>query len=253
MRMLRSHPRRRRRRARRKKRRSLRRRVVTALLITVLGFLGLTASVVLGLRWLNPPSSSFIVQRAIQSYREGVGQTGVLHRWTSWTDVPTHVCLAVVAAEDQRFPAHHGFDFDALRQALDDHGRGGRLRGASTISQQLAKNLFLWRGRSWIRKGFEAYFTVLMEGLWTKERILEVYLNSVQFGDRVFGVEAAAGHYFGKPVSALTPTEAALLAAVLPNPVKFRVDSPSAYLLERVDWIGRQMRALGNGYLTGIC
>jgi monofunctional biosynthetic peptidoglycan transglycosylase len=174
-----------------------------------------------------------------------------------WGRISPHVRLAVVAAEDQKFPDHHGFDVAAIRSVVEsrlaDGADGAAMRGASTISQQVAKNLFLWPGRSWLRKGMEAGLTLLIEALWTKRRILEVYLNVAQFGDDVYGVEAAARINFGKGADALTVHEAALMAAVLPNPVRLRIARPSAYVRERQRWILRQMRQLGGpGYLASI-
>ena len=154
--------------------------------------------------------------------------------------------LAVIAAEDQKFPDHWGFDVPAIEKALAHNERNeNRIRGASTLSQQTAKNLFLWDGRSWLRKGLEVGLTVGIETVWSKKRILTVYLNIAEFGDGIFGVEAAAQRYFHKPASRLTPAEAALLAAVLPNPIRFRADAPSGYVHSRQAWILRQMRQLG--------
>ena len=151
----------------------------------------------------------------------------------------------MVAAEDQRFPDHIGFDFVEIQEALEDQDEGKPLRGASTLSQQVAKNLFLWSGRDWIRKGLEAWFTVLLELCWPKQRILEVYLNIAEFGEYTFGVEAASQRFFKKPAAQLSTREAARLAAVLPNPQRYRVDQPSAYVLKRQRWIEQQMRQLG--------
>ena len=151
----------------------------------------------------------------------------------------------MIAAEDQNFPTHRGFDVESIQKAIDAAERGRRLRGASTISQQVAKNLFLWSGRSFVRKGLEAYFTVLIELTWPKRRILEVYLNVAELGDGVFGVEAASQRFFKKPAAKLGPSEAALLAAVLPNPIRFRANRPSAYVEERRAWILQQMDQLG--------
>lgn len=160
----------------------------------------------------------------------GVGNTVRLdYRWTPWTRIAKHAGLAVIAAEDQHFPTHHGFDVESIQQAIDAHEKGERLRGASTISQQVAKNVFLWSGRSFVRKGLEAHFTVLIELMWPKRRILEVYLNVAEMGPGVFGVEAASQRHFRKPASKLTASEAALLAAVLPNPIRLRANRPSAY------------------------
>lgn len=162
--------------------------------------------------------------------------------------ISPHIKIAVIASEDQRFPQHFGFDFNALADAYDEYRSGGKLRGASTISQQTAKNVFLWTGRSPIRKGLEAWFTLLIELLWPKQRILETYLNVAEFGYGIFGVEAAAQKYFRKSASALTRHEAALLAAVLPNPLRFRVENPSEYVLARRDWILYQMSRLGGSH-----
>lgn len=166
------------------------------------------------------------------------------HDWVPWEQISRHASVAVIAAEDQRFLEHDGFDFEAIDKALTDARRGRRLRGASTISQQVAKNLFLWPGQSWPRKALEAWFTLWIEALWPKQRILEVYLNSAEFGRGVWGVEAASRRYFRKPAARLNRPEAALLAAVLPNPKRFRVSNPSPYVRQRQDWILWQMNRL---------
>jgi monofunctional biosynthetic peptidoglycan transglycosylase len=161
--------------------------------------------------------------------------------------------LAVVAAEDQKFPHHWGFDFDSIANAVEHQGAKGRLRGASTITQQVARNLFLWPGRSYLRKGLEAYFTLLLELSWSKRRILEVYLNLAEFGDGTYGVAAAAQTFFGKRPTELQAQEAALLAAVLPNPTRLRVGNPSAYVRERAGWVEEQMAHLGGpAYLRNL-
>jgi len=154
-------------------------------------------------------------------------------RWVSLEQISAHAAIAVIASEDQQFPFHTGFDFNSIREAVRASERGKRLRGASTISQQVAKNLFLWPGHSFIRKGLEAYFTVLIETLWPKERILEVYLNIAQFGDGIYGVQAAAQRFWHKPASRLSSAEAASLAAVLPNPLRLHAERPSRYVIER--------------------
>src|SRR5688572_3911794 len=148
----------------------------------------LTLGSVILLRWVDPPTSAFMVRERLTR--------SVQHRWVDWPQISPHIKVAVIAAEDQKFPSHHGFDLDSINDALEDRDRGRRVRGASTISQQVAKNLFLWPGQSWIRKGLEAYFTVLIEPLWPKRRILEVYLNLAEFGSGVFGVGAASEIYF---------------------------------------------------------
>jgi monofunctional glycosyltransferase len=193
---------------------------------------------VLVMRFVPPPTTSFMVQR-MPACR------GVAYQWVPWRQISAHAPIAFVAAEDQRFPHHRGFDVEAIRKVMAEAGDGGPTRGASTISQQVAKNLFLWPGRSWARKGLEAWWTVLIELTWPKQRILEVYANIAQLGPCVFGVEAAARHYFGKQAAALTPAEAALFAAVLPAPQRYRVDAPSPYVRRRQAWIQRQVRNLG--------
>ena len=150
--------------------------------------------------------------------------------------------VAVIASEDQRFLQHNGFDLDAIGQALEERRMGKRQRGGSTISQQTAKNVFLWPRSSWVRKGLEAYFTILIELCWSKQRIIEVYLNSIEMGDGIYGVEAVAQLHFGVPASDLTRANCALIAATLPNPLKFSSKEPSAYMLKRQTWIMRQMR-----------
>jgi monofunctional biosynthetic peptidoglycan transglycosylase len=166
-------------------------------------------------------------------------------------DISPQMALAVMAAEDQKFPDHWGFDVAAIEKAFShNERRPTRIRGASTLSQQTAKNLFLWDGRSWLRKGLEAGLTSGIELVWTKRRILTVYLNIVEFGDGVFGVEEASRRYFNKPAKRLTASEAALLAAVLPNPHRFKANAPSGYVIQRQQWIMRQMRQLGGeGFL----
>jgi len=199
-----------------------------------------SALVTLSLRWITPPTSAFMIQ-----HRLGDSQARLTHRWMDWEQISPHAATAVVAAEDQKFPRHHGFDVDAIEDAVEAHAGGAQLRGASTISQQVAKNLFLWPEQSFVRKGIEAWFTLLIELMWPKQRILEVYLNVAEFGPGIYGVGAASEVYFGKPPVELWPAEAALLAAVLPNPQRLSVERPSAYVRERQAWILGQMRGLG--------
>ena len=199
---------------------------------------------VLALRWASPPTSAMIMERRFDAWRHGRAYRAD-YRWVPWDRISPQAALSVIAAEDQNFPTHHGFDFDSIQKAIDAHERGRALRGASTISQQVAKNLFLWPGRSFVRKGLEAYFTVLLEALWSKRRILEVYLNIAELGDGVFGVEAAGRRYFRKAAADLDAGEAALLAAVLPNPMRLRADRPSDYVNEHRAWILQQMAQMG--------
>jgi monofunctional biosynthetic peptidoglycan transglycosylase len=169
--------------------------------------------------------------------------TEIFKDWEPYENISKEVALAVVASEDQNFPNHWGFDFDEIYDAITKKTK--RVRGASTISQQVAKNVFLWHGRSYFRKGLEAYFTVLIEFIWGKERILEVYLNVAEMGKMTFGVEAASRRYYKKPAKDLSRSEAARIAAVLPNPIRFSIQNPSAYVNKRTGQISRQMRALG--------
>ncbi|MFD3246462.1 monofunctional biosynthetic peptidoglycan transglycosylase [Rahnella aquatilis] len=193
--------------------------------------------------FLPVPFSAVMVERQMSAWLTGDFGYGAHSDWVPMSEISSPMALAVMAAEDQKFPTHWGFDVDAIQSVLDKDG--GKMRGASTLSQQTAKNLFLWDGRSWVRKGLEAGLTVGIETVWTKRRILTVYLNIVEFGDGVFGVEQAAQHFFHKPASRLTASQAALLAAVLPNPHLFKVNAPSAYVIRRQQWILRQMSQLG--------
>lgn len=197
----------------------------------------LTVALVLPLRWLPPLTSSFMV---ITWATKPDGAGDMRYDWVGRQAISRRAAEAVLASEDQKFFDHPGFDFKSIRKALEHNRRNGRTgaaKGASTITQQVAKNLFLWPERSWVRKGLEAWLTVWLELLLPKPRILELYLNIAQFGPTVFGVEAASRLYFGKPAARLTRHEAALLAAVLPNPVRMRVARPSAYVRRRQAWI----------------
>ena len=196
-----------------------------------------SAGTVLLLRWADPPTSAFMIRERLA--------TPIRYRWVDDANISPQLKVAVIAAEDQNFPTHHGFDLRQINDALVNRQRGRRVRGASTISQQVAKNLFLWPQQSWLRKGLEAYFTVLIEALWPKQRILEVYLNVAEFGRGVFGVGAAADVYFHKRAARLNQYDAALLAAVLPSPKRMRVNAPSSYVRSRQEWILGQMRGLG--------
>jgi len=229
------------------------RRLVSIVLMSVLLLVVASAGAVLAWRWMDPATTSFILQRKVAELIAGGDAREVRQLWVDWPEISPHMGIAVIASEDQRFAEHWGFDLDSIQDAIEERQRGGRVRGASTISQQVAKNIFLWPGRSWVRKGLEAYITVLIEMFWPKQRILEVYLNIAQFGDKTFGVGAASRRFFAKRASDLSAREAALLAAVLPNPVRMRADNPSPYVRQRAQWIQRQMRRLGGpGSLRGI-
>lgn len=218
--------------------------------------LALVAAAVLGvvaLRWINPPTSAFMLEARIHAHLVGERHFRLEYRWVSVTSISPQTAIAVVASEDQLFPYNDGFDFASIVAAVRAHEHGARLRGASTITQQVARNLFLWPERSWLRKGLEAGFTVLIDALWPKRRILEVYLNIAQFGRGVYGVGAAAQHFFHTSPAHLTREDSALLAAVLPNPSRLHVDAPSRYVLAQHDWILQQIANLGGpAYLTGV-
>ncbi len=208
-------------------------------------FLLLSVLLVLPWRWLAPPTSAFMLH-----HQRATGQA-VHHRWVPWDKIAPWLPIAVVAAEDQKFPQHRGFDFDSIIKATQE--RRGRMRGASTISQQVAKNLFLWSGRSYWRKGLEAYLTVLIEVLWPKRRILEIYLNVAEFGPGIYGAGAAAEIIFRKPAARLTLREASRLAAVLPNPKRMSARRPSAYVNRRAGEIADWVRKLGGpAYLSDL-
>lgn len=201
---------------------------------------------VLPLRWLNPATTAFMLL-------DGSGRVPIAWDWRDWPALGSQAPLSVVASEDQKFSQHIGFDVDSIRNSFEAFQEGERLRGASTISQQLAKNLYLWRDRSYLRKGIEAWLTMVVELCLPKQRILEIYLNIVELGPGIYGFEAASRQYFGKPATALSRHEAALLAAVLPNPLRLNAAEPSAYLVERQRWIVRQMARLERqGWLTTL-
>jgi len=219
-----------------------------------LAVLALTVVQVLALRWIDPPISAFMLARQVEAWTSGEAGFRLRYRWVDWDALSPHLPVALVAAEDQRFPDHHGFDLEAIDRALEHNARGRPMRGASTISQQIAKNLFLWDGRSWVRKGIEAWYTVLIETFWPKRRILEVYANVAEFGDGVYGAEAAARTYFGRSAKRLGPAESARLAAVLPNPKRYSARTPGPYVQRRAAWIERQVRNLdGPAYLADCC
>ncbi|WP_266158558.1 monofunctional biosynthetic peptidoglycan transglycosylase [Dyella silvatica] len=233
-------------------RRSLFTRLLRSLALLALSWLALSWLIVLVLRFVPPWTSAVIMERQASAWLHNEPNFRLQHHWVPWSQISPYVPLAMVASEDQKFPFHHGFDVDAIQDALDAADDGKRLRGASTISQQTAKNLFLWNGRSFVRKGLEAYFTVLIELTWPKQRILEVYMNLAELGDGVYGVGAASDVYFNTVPARLSQAQAARLAAVLPSPRRFRADRPSAYVLGRANWIQQQMQQLGGpAYLEG--
>ena len=205
-----------------------------------------TALPVVAMRWVDPWYSAFMLDAAFDASRAGKANYKTDYRWVDLEQISGHLPIAVVAAEDQSFPNHSGFDFKAIEKAMrQQQARAGKVRGASTITQQLAKNLFLWPGRSYVRKGLEAWYTVLIEAMWPKSRIIEVYANVAEFGDGIYGAEAAAQRFYRMPAARLGRYEAATMAAVLPNPLTFKVQAPSPYVTKRRDFILEQMRRLG--------
>ena len=207
------------------------------LLVSGLLLIGLSWLMVLPFRWIDPPTTAFMLQ-------DDSDRKPVLFEWSAWQEMGDAPPIAVVAAEDQKFATHFGFDVKSIRESVADFNSGESLRGASTITQQVAKNLYLWPGRSFWRKGIEAHFAVLIEVTWSKKRILEIYLNIAEFGPGIYGVGAASEVYFGKIPIELSDEEAALLAAVLPNPKQLLVDQPSPYVRKRQEWIIEQIQRL---------
>lgn len=191
------------------------------------------------LKWVNPPFTVTQLASLVQGY-------GLKRDYVDYKDMSSNMKLAVMASEDQLFPDHNGFDWKSIEKAMKNNNKKKvkRIRGGSTISQQVAKNVFLWQGRSWIRKGMEVYFTFMIELIWGKERILEMYLNVAEMGKGIFGVEAAAQKYFKKPAKRLSGREAAMIAACLPNPKKYKVSPPSPYITKRYPWVLNQMNNL---------
>lgn len=203
---------------------------------------------ILALRWVNPPFTAFTLQ--VDRDRTEHETINLRENWISESEIPDHLKLAVIASEDQRFYEHWGLDLAAIDKALEEKEKEGRIRGASTITQQVAKNLFLWPAQSYFRKGIEAAIAVLIELFWTKERILEVYLNIAEFGPGMFGVNTASEYYYGKSGSWLDPIESARMVTVLPNPKLIEPEPPSEYVLNRSQWILRNMEQLsGYSYL----
>ena len=210
-----------------------------------LGFICLSISLVLLFRFVPVYLTPLMVIRSVEQLSAGK-KLQLKHNWVSIDQISKNLSLAVVCSEDQNFPNHFGIDFKAIKRSLEASKNGKkRLRGASTISQQTAKNVFLWPGRSWVRKGFEVYFTFLIEIAWGKERILEVYLNSIEMGNGIYGAEAASRFYFKKSAKNLSRIQAATIAAVLPNPREYQANPPSSYIESRILWIVQQMRQLG--------
>ncbi|MBT8387779.1 MAG: monofunctional biosynthetic peptidoglycan transglycosylase [Ignavibacteria bacterium] len=235
-----------------KQKKVLRRIGIVALKILIVFFF-LSLISVLALKWVDPFTSSVMMQKKISSLFSSEKSSTIHYSWVNYDDISGNAKLAVIAAEDQNFPYHIGFDFEQIGKAINENQRGKKMRGASTITQQVAKNLFLWNGKSFIRKGFEAYFTVLIEFFWSKRRILEVYLNITEMGNMIFGISASGKKYFERSAAKLTNEQAALIASILPNPLKYSAKNPSSYILKRKKWILNQMKSLGgDSYLEII-
>ena len=209
--------------------------------ILTIAWLVITVVAVFSLRWWDPPTTSFILRDRMDAWFADDKSYHYEHQWVDFNRISSSMKLAVITSEDQKFPDHYGFDFESMQKAWEHNQHGRKVKGASTISQQVAKNLYLWPGRSLLRKAIEAWFTVLLETFCSKQRILEIYLNSAEFGKGIFGVEAASQHFFHKPAIKLSASEAALLAAVLPAPKRLLVNKPSGYLRARQAWIETQM------------
>jgi monofunctional biosynthetic peptidoglycan transglycosylase len=220
-------------------------RILRILLRIVICFLILSAGTTLLYRWVPVPITPLMIIRCAEQKTDGKKMV-LKHDWVSLEEISPKLQLAVVCSEDQNYLKHYGFDFGAIEKAMKANDQGKKLRGASTISQQTAKNVFLWPGRSYIRKGFEVYFTLLIELFWSKERIMEVYLNSIEMGNGVYGAEAAAEYWFHKPAKKLSKDESAAIAAILPNPLKYVASPAGPYIAKRKIWIKQQMSFWGN-------
>ena len=219
-------------------------KTITRLLVWIIVFFfGSTIAAVVVYKWMPVYITPLMITRSIENDDE------MQHKWVPIKEISENMALAVVSSEDNLFMSHSGFDFDQIQKAIEEAEKTGRQRGASTISQQTAKNVFLWNGRSWVRKGLEAYFTVLIELIWGKERIMEVYLNSIEMGPGIYGAEAVAQAHFGKSASKLTRREAALIAATLPNPLKYSSKNPSKYMRKRQRQITRLMGLVENPHI----
>lgn len=220
------------------------RRIIRFLFKAILWFFTISIFGVIVFKFVPVPLTPLMVVRAIENKMDGKEMI-CSHDWEPLENISTNLQKAVIASEDGTFLTHHGFDFDAIQKAMKNNEKGKKLKGGSTISQQTAKNVFLWQGRSYLRKGLEAYFTVLIELIWGKERIMEVYLNSIEMGDGVYGAEAACQYWYKKEATNLTKYEAAGIAAILPNPRKFKATNSTSYINRRKDRIVKHMRYVG--------
>lgn len=232
------------------KKRTLLSKVRRWLIWLLMVWFSVTLMLVLIMRWYDPPTTAFMLQRL---YSEEHGPIELKYEWRELTRISPSLAMSVIASEDQKFADHWGFDVAAIQQVIEAGKAGKKMRGASTISQQLAKNLFLWSGRSWVRKGLEVYFTAAIETMIPKRRILELYLNVVEFGDGIYGAESAAQSIFGVPAESLSANQSALLAARLPAPKTYAIQPPSDYMRQRARWIKQQISQLGGkAYLDSL-
>jgi monofunctional biosynthetic peptidoglycan transglycosylase len=217
----------------------------TILWRTLLTFFILSILSVVVYRWVPVPITPLMLIRDVEQFKNGQGII-MEHDWVPLEDISPKLQLAVVCSEDQNYLKHFGFDIGAIKKAIAENQKGKRIRGGSTITQQTAKNVFLWQGRSYLRKALEAWFTLLIEVFWSKERIMEVYLNSIEMGNGIYGAEAASQHWFHKSAKKLTKDEAAAIAAILPNPIRLKANPANSYISNRKAWIKQQMNFWGN-------
>ena len=227
-------------------------KIIKNILYIIISFIFFTSLIILLLRWVNPPTTAFIQQGENNSFQSIFVENNKMQKWVPIKSISKNILLAVVASEDQRFFDHYGFDFVEIEKAVEEKMDGGRNRGASTITQQVAKNLFLFPAKSIIRKGIELYYAVLLELIWDKKRILEVYLNVAQFGDKIYGVEAASNYYFNKPSQYLSIDESVQLISILPNPIKFDLNNKSSYLNSRIERIKLEIKNIEKGKILEI-
>lgn len=219
-------------------------RIIKFLFKTIVWFFGISILLVILFKWFPVPFTPLMVIRSVEQKKEG-RQIIWKHEWVSINQISKNLQLAVICSEDQNFLNHNGFDFKAIEKAMENNKSGKRIKGASTITQQTAKNVFLWPHRSWFRKGLETYFTFLIEIFWDKERIMEVYLNSIEMGNGVYGAEAASNYWFQKSALKLSKEEATAIAAILPSPIQYKAYPASSYIQKRKNWIQNQMYYFG--------
>ena len=218
----------------------------------LISFIFFSVLIILMLKWINPPTTAFIQRVENNRFLSLVKNDGIIQKWTPIKSISKNILFAAIASEDQRFIEHYGFDYIEFKKAMEAKIGGKKERGASTITQQVAKNLFLFPSKSFLRKGVELYYALIIEIIWDKKRILEVYLNIAQFGDKIFGVEAASNHYFKKPSQFLSAKESAELISILPNPIKYDLKNKSKVLLNRIESIKKKSIDVQKGKMLEI-